>query len=166
MFQSRAGEAGSAARVLAAAAVAAALASRVASVEACRWCCARRARIEEGRGVVVVVVVRAAAAAAAGEKGVVGVSFERTEKGEETAAVAADAGKVVEYVHAAPGVPRSSSSDTGCSAQVRVTPDRSMVVVVTVSMVRCRSSSSPLPLAVECSSQSWMGRAERKVIAH
>lgn len=86
---------GSEATFLAAARVAA-LASRVASVEACRRC-AQRARTGEGFLVVVI-----------GDES--SSSFEqRTESGEAVAFV----GRTVEYEHA-PVVARRS--DTGCSA--------------------------------------------------
>lgn len=149
MFQSRGGRLGSEATALTAARVAA-LASRVASVEAYRrGCCAQRARTEEGLLLLVVVAVAV---------GVDSTSFEqRTEMGEVVVAVACAGRRRVEYEHA-PVVARRR--DTGCSAQVRVTPPRSMVVVVTVSIVRkvgryvivryCVYVGYPSPLPLAC----------------
>lgn len=111
---------GSEATALAAARVAA-FASRVASVEAWRrgCCCAHRARTEEV-GLAEVVFFDEERS-----------SFEHcTEAGD---AFACAGRRRVEYEHA-PVVARRR--DTGFSTQVRVTPLRSMVVVVTVSIVR------------------------------
>lgn len=115
---------GSEATALAAARVAA-FASRVASVETwrrgvCCCCAAQRARTEEDGLVVVVAVFEGTR------------SFELRSIGTGDACGCA-ARRRVEYEHA-PVVARRR--DTGCSTQVRVTPLRSMVVVVTVSIVR------------------------------